>query len=69
MPVIGKALHTKLEEDNKHHNEYAVAVILDRHTVGYVLILYNFSYVVLVVQLPSLRSYSLPPWHEAVPTV
>ena len=34
MPVISEELHTKLEEDNKH-NEHAVAVIWDSHTVGH----------------------------------
>ena len=32
--LISEVLHTKLEEDNKH-DEHAVAVILDSHTVGH----------------------------------
>ena len=33
-PIIREELHTKLEEDNRH-DEHAVAVILDGHTVDH----------------------------------
>ena len=63
MSLIGEKLHTKLEDYNKH-DEYAVAMILDGCTVGYLP--RTISRMLLSCSCFLRDLFPLPPWHEAL---